>query len=165
LEGIVSSKPVTAIFKVVSSNYLETTFYDYYYPEKYMSTGLADYQVLPNGVINGFNSIYTRSGDSVGRYDPSDTITDYDPNHININARNHPIFNASNLMAPKEQVINLVVTSQLRKKLGASPGDYFKLHVRNSATGTAYVLRCRVMHSFKIGPGLDLFSNMAFFTK
>ena len=27
--------PVTAIFKVVSSNYLDTTYYEYYYPERY----------------------------------------------------------------------------------------------------------------------------------
>lgn len=67
-------------------------------------------------------------------------------------------------MAPQEQIIELVVTSTLRKKLGASPGDYFKLHVRNAITGLEYTLRCRVMHSFKIGPGLDLFSSVAFFT-
>lgn len=68
-------------------------------------------------------------------------------------------------MAPHEQVIDLVVTSQLRKKLAASPGDYFKLHVKNAETGTRYVVRCRIMHSFKIGPGLDLFSTVAFFTE
>jgi hypothetical protein len=68
-------------------------------------------------------------------------------------------------MPANEQVINMVVTSQLRKKLAASPGDYFKLHVRNAETGTAYVIRCRIMHSLKIGPGLDLFSNVAFLTQ
>ena len=68
-------------------------------------------------------------------------------------------------MPPNEQVINMVVTSQLRKKLAASPGDYFKLHVRNAETRSAYVIRCRIMHSFKIGPGLDLFSNVAFLTQ
>jgi hypothetical protein len=68
-------------------------------------------------------------------------------------------------MAPQEQIIELVVTSQLRKKLAASPGDYFKLHVRNADTGVAYVVRCRVMHSFKIGPGLDLYSNVAFMSQ
>jgi hypothetical protein len=67
-------------------------------------------------------------------------------------------------MAPDEQVVNLVVTTQLRKKLGASAGDYFKLHVRNPTSGVEYVLRCRIMHSLKIGPGLDLFSSVAFFT-
>jgi hypothetical protein len=31
-EGIIKSQPVTSIFKVISSNYLNTTFYEYYYP-------------------------------------------------------------------------------------------------------------------------------------
>lgn len=59
----------------------------------------------------------------------------------------------------------MVVTSQLRKQLGASPGDFFKLHVRNAENGLAYSVRCRVMHSFKIGPGLDLFTRVAFMSQ
>jgi hypothetical protein len=120
---------------------------------------------LPNGISNGFNSIYTKSGESTGHFDPSDTVVEYDPHHININAHTFSLLNFSTIMAPQEQVINLVVTSQLRKKLGASPGDYYKLHVSNPKTGVSYLLRCRIMHSFKIGPGLDLFSNVAFFSQ
>lgn len=54
---------------------------------------------------------------------------------MNIDAHSFRIHNASMQMAPQEQVINLVVTSQLRKRLGAAAGDYFKLHVSNAATG------------------------------
>lgn len=92
-------------------------------------------------------------------------MIEYDPHYINIDGYSFRVHNATRMIAPQEQVINLVVTTQLRKKLGALPGDYFKLHVKNALTGLEYVLRCRIMHSFKIGPGLDLFSSVAFFTE
>jgi hypothetical protein len=98
-EGIVSNLPVTAVFKVVSSNYLDTTFYEYYYPEKYIPNN--NYEVLPNGISNGFRSIYSPNGESIGNYDPGDTIREYDPHKININTRGSAIYNVSNLMAPQ----------------------------------------------------------------
>lgn len=63
---------MNGIFKIVSSNYLDTTYYEYYYPERYIAN--AAYPTLPNGVSNGFGAIYSPEGTSVGRYDPSDTI-------------------------------------------------------------------------------------------
>lgn len=68
-------------------------------------------------------------------------------------------------MAYHEQVVNLAVTTQLRKKLGISAGDSYKLIVSNSITQKSYYIRCRIVHSFKIGPGLDLFSSIAFISE
>ena len=68
-------------------------------------------------------------------------------------------------MAPEEQVINVATTSLLRRLLGARPGDYLKLTVASASNNKYYQLRCRLMHSLKIGPGLDLFSPVAFISE
>lgn len=121
--------------------------------------------MLPNGVVNGFSALFAKGGRSRGKYDQFDTIKVYDPKQINIDGHSFRIHNSSMQMAPEEQIINMVVTSQLRKKLGAAAGDYFKLHVSNAVTGVKYLVRCRILHSLKIGPGLDLFSNVVFISQ
>ena len=57
------------------------------------------------------------------------------------------------------------MTSLLRRLLGATPGDYFKLSFGNPQTEQYYQIRCRIMHSLKIAPGLDLFSPVAFISE
>jgi hypothetical protein len=56
----------------------------------------------------------------------------------------------------------MIITSALRKKLGAIPGDYFKLIINNKDKDLSYYVRCRIKHSFKVTPGLDLFTPHAF---
>lgn len=165
-QGIVSDKPVKALFKIVTSNYLDTTYYQYYYPESYIESDKSGYQQLPNSIYNGFSSIYNKdTGKSIGRFDPLDTITEFDHNSINLNYQEYHFANKTVTMAPRQQVIDIVVTSTLRKKLGVVPGDFYKLNIRNIQTGKSYLLRCRINHSFKIGPGIDLFSSIAFFSE
>ena len=44
--------------------------------------------MLPNGVVNGFDALYKYdskfNNESIGKYDPQDTMTEFDPNRINI---------------------------------------------------------------------------------
>ena len=87
--------PVTAIFKVVSNNYLDTTYYEYYYPERYFDEEKSSYEVLPNGVVNGFSALFTSGGRSRGKYDPYDTIKVYDPKQINIDGHSFRILAAA----------------------------------------------------------------------
>ncbi len=91
LELINQMDPVRKIFcqwKVMTPNYLDSAFYEYYYPQNYMTQNVSDYRVLPNGVVNGFDSLYKYdskfNNESIGRYDPSDTMDDFDPYEINI---------------------------------------------------------------------------------
>lgn len=65
---------------------------------------------------------------------------------------------------PEEQVLNVVTSSTLRKKLGAQPGDIVKLVVNDTLNNHHYYMRCRLMHSFKMAPGIDLFRDMVFMT-
>lgn len=45
-------------------------------------------EVLPNGVKNGYTSIYQYDGgandQSIGRFYPEDTLTEYDPHGLNV---------------------------------------------------------------------------------
>lgn len=66
------------------------------------------------------------------------------------------------VMAPDEQVINLVVSSGLRKDLGVRVGDYYKMRVDNRYMNASYFLRAKITHSFKAGPGFDILGNKAF---
>lgn len=59
----------------------------------------------------------------------------------------------------------MAVTSLLRKKLGVLAGDYYKLRVSNKNNQKTYYLRCRIVHSFKVGPGVDLYSTLAFISE
>jgi len=59
----------------------------------------------------------------------------------------------------------VAVTTLLRKKLGVMAGDYYKLRVSSVKTGKKYFLRCRIVHSFKVGPGIDLYSSLAFISE
>lgn len=72
-------------FKVLTPKYLNSTFYQYYFPEEYL-TDSGGYWQLPNGLPDGFNSIYTGVGgsESVGKFNPNDTLTQPDPHHVNI---------------------------------------------------------------------------------
>lgn len=49
---------------------------------------MSQYRTLPNGVKNGFDGLYKYDGNfnnqSLGKYDPNDTMIDFDPNEINI---------------------------------------------------------------------------------
>lgn len=87
----------------------------------------------------------------------------YDPHQINLNITSSDVLELPLVMAPEEQVIDIAVTSFLRKTLGASAGDYYKLTVSSGLK--KYSLRCRIVHSFKIGPGLDLFRPIAFLSE
>lgn len=53
----------------------------------------------------------------------------------------------------------------MRRFLGANPGDLFRLKVKNPNNGKHFLLRCRITHALKIGPGLDLFSKIAFMSE
>lgn len=87
-ETITNKKTVSSRFQIVAHNYLNVAYYEYYYPERYEQDSLGDLQVLPNSVLNGFSSLYSPEGPdpsrSRGRYDPSDTQTDYDPHGLNL---------------------------------------------------------------------------------
>ena len=49
--------------------------------------------------------------------------------------------------------------------MGARPGDNFRLMVNNTLTGQHYYFRCRVMHSLKVAPGVDLFRSFAYLSE
>ena len=57
------------------------------------------------------------------------------------------------------------MTNLLRRRLGARPGDNFKLLVNNTHTGKSFSFRCRIMHSMKAAPGVDLFRSFAYLTQ
>ena len=57
------------------------------------------------------------------------------------------------------------MTSLLRRRLGAKPGDNFKLLINNTMNGQHYSFRCRVMHSLKAAPGVDLFRSFAYLSQ
>ena len=68
-------------------------------------------------------------------------------------------------MAPEEQVINLVVSTKLRKQLGVNVGDIYKMKVYNYDKDIKYFMRCRIAHSFKAGPGFDILRKQAFISQ
>ncbi len=60
--------PVRKIYcqwKVMTANYLDSAFYEYYYPQNYMVENVSQYRVLGNGVINGFDALYKYDGSSI----------------------------------------------------------------------------------------------------
>lgn len=71
----------------MSPNYLDSSFYEYYYPQSYIEENVS-YRTLPNGVKNGFDSLYKNDGmynnQSIGKYDGNNTMIDFDPNNINV---------------------------------------------------------------------------------
>lgn len=72
----------------MSPNYLDSSFYEYYYPQSYIEENVSSYRTLPNGVKNGFDSLYKNDGmynnQSIGKYDGNNTMIDFDPNDINV---------------------------------------------------------------------------------
>lgn len=81
-------RKISCQWKVMTPNYLESSFYEYYYPQSYIDENISQYRTLPNGVKNGFDALYKYDGNfnnqSLGKYDPNDTMIDFDPNEINI---------------------------------------------------------------------------------
>jgi hypothetical protein len=53
----------------------------------------------------------------------------------------------------------------MRKKLGAQPGDILKLVINDTLNHNNYYLRCKIAHSFKTAPGVDLFSSIVFMSE
>jgi hypothetical protein len=49
--------------------------------------------------------------------------------------------------------------------MGARPGDYFILTVNTTDTKKGYYFRCRVTHSLKVAPGVDLFRSFAYMSQ
>lgn len=78
----------TCAFRAVTPDFLHVAFYQYYYPELYYEPTLSELEILPNGVRNGYTTLYRYDGEgnsqSIGKYDPSDTILEYDPHRINV---------------------------------------------------------------------------------
>ncbi len=72
----ITGSRITPEIQVLTPGYLNSTFFQYYYPESYLPDS-DDYWKLPNSILDGFNSIYTGENgqQSVGHYDPKDTIT------------------------------------------------------------------------------------------
>lgn len=161
----ISKQKITPEIQVLSPSYLNSTFFEYYFPEKYLSDS-SSYSKLPNSILDGFNSIYTDQG-SVGRYNASDTITEVDPFKILVESNSTSQLQLmTKQIAPMEQVVDLVVSSGLRKKLGVNVGDYYKLRLANNKNpNITYELRARIVHSFKAGPGFDLLGEKAFMSE
>ncbi len=156
-------------FKIICSGFLNSTYFKYYFPEQYMSTEVDAYETLSNGLQNGFNSLYKYdklfNNRSMGKFDPNDTIVDSDPYFINIqdnSNKNEEMELVKAEMAPHEQIINIVVTTTLRKQLGVNAGDEYKLLVFNKKNLKKFYLRSKITHSLKAGPGLDILRPEAY---
>lgn len=50
------NKKIKASFRTFSPNYLNASYYNYYVPYSYLEG--FNYEQLPNGISNGFNTIY-----------------------------------------------------------------------------------------------------------
>lgn len=65
-------------FKAITPNFLDVALNEYYYPEYYYQPELSALQQLPNGIRNGFNTLYKYDNQhnniSIGRYDPANTM-------------------------------------------------------------------------------------------
>jgi hypothetical protein len=115
-------------------------FFEYYYPDRYDEATVDQLEVLPNGVRNGFTTLYKYDGLynnlSIGQYNPEDTLTDYDPHCLNVpeSEFSHKYYRIPHI-PQEEQVINMVISDTVRKKLGANAGDLLKLSVNNTVTG------------------------------
>lgn len=64
-----------------------------------------------------------------------------------------------------EQVINLAISSSMRKKLGSNPGYLYKLYVKNETVHKRLHIRARVTHVLKTTPGYDILWNKAFISE
>jgi len=49
-------------------------------------------------------------------------------------------------------------------QLGAKVGDLYKLKLSSESSSSIYNIRSRIVHSYKIGPGMDLLRPQAFIT-
>lgn len=66
-------------------------------------------------------------------------------------------------MAPNEQIINFAASSLLKIQMGAKVGDLYKMTLKSNSTSFMNI-RSRMVHSYKIGPGMDLLRPQAFIT-
>lgn len=166
--------PVRKIFcqwKVMTPNYLDSSYYEYYYPQNYMAENISSYRVLPNGVVNGFDALYRYDGafnnESIGKYDPQDTMTEFDPHRINVFNENMAVEDMLSLneMAPNEQIINFAASSLLKLQMGSNVGDLYKMRITSKSIPYYLNIRSKVVHSYKVGPGMDLLRPQAFITE
>lgn len=97
---MISNNRINANIKILTDGYLNSTYYDFYYPEEYIKADMDTYTRLPNGVYDGFCSIYDQNGNSKGKYNENDTLTLTDPYQINILKNNSNEVSDSLLMAP-----------------------------------------------------------------
>lgn len=65
----------------------------------------------------------------------------------------------------QEQVINLAISSSMRKKLGSNPGYLYKLYVKNDTEHSRRYIRARVTHVLKTTPGYDILWSKAFLSE
>ena len=68
-------------------------------------------------------------------------------------------------MAPEEQIINFAASSLLKIQMGAKVGDLYKMRVSSKRIPYSFNIRSRIVHSYKVGPGMDLVRPQAFITE
>lgn len=68
-------------------------------------------------------------------------------------------------MAPNEQIINFAASSLLKLQMGSNVGDLYKMRITSKSTPYYLNIRSRIVHSYKVGPGMDLIRPQAFITE
>lgn len=68
-------------------------------------------------------------------------------------------------MAPQEQIINFAASSLLKIQMGAKVGDLYKMRLSSNNLIYDLNVRSRIVHSYKVGPGMDLLRPQAFITE
>ena len=73
-QTITKKGQTTCAFRIVTPNFLDVAYYEYYYPDKFYKPTIDKLQILPNGVKNGFTTLYHYDNKynniSIGHYDP-----------------------------------------------------------------------------------------------
>lgn len=125
-----SDKSVGCTFVVFSPGFMNASYYEYYVPDYYLPGW--EYSQLPNGVDNGFDTVYNGT-ESVGRFNPNDTYVQLDPKNVSsLGELSSPRYTG---VVEHEQVINMAISTSTARKLGASPGYIYKLNVKNITNG------------------------------
>lgn len=62
-------------------------------------------------------------------------------------------------------MINFAASSLLKLQMGAKVGDLYKMRITSNFTPYYLNIRSRVVHTYKVGPGMDLFRPQAFITE
>ena len=89
---------------------------------------------------------------------------DFDPNKVNVGDAGEFV-QEFNMMAPQEQVVNFAASTLLKLQLGAKVGDLYKMRLKSDKATHHYNVRSRIVHSYKIGPGMDLIRPQAFISQ